>query len=407
VQIDAAPRPTCSSHAAITVLIVHQSAELYGSDRSLFDFLSGIDRGHFLPLVLVPEHGPLVDKLASLGVEVHVTPLIKAGRRTVTSPWFAFRLAITAPRVLRAITRLVKGRRIDLVYTNTVAVLAGAIWAALHRVPHIWHVREIIQTPRIASLFYRGLVPALSARIICNSNQTRRWISPSSAAAVTIWNGVPLIEYDILRSESRRTRRATLGLPADSVVILMAGRINGWKGQDLLLDALEKIAEEESPPFHLLLIGSGAPGQFHMVEELIQRVENSRHRGRISMHFFSDNMTDYYLSADLVVVPSRLPEPFGRVAIEAMAYGLPVIAARHGGLVEIVNEGQTGVLFEPNNAQSLKEALVALLKDAALRKCLGTAGQSRQRELFAVRTYVRNLEAELHCAYHRLPCPLK
>jgi glycosyltransferase involved in cell wall biosynthesis len=389
------------SDDSITILIIHQSAELYGSDRSLIDLLAGIDRGRFLPIVCVPEHGPLIGHLISLDVEVHVTPLLKADRRTLTSPWLALKLSIATPRVLRAITRLVGGRRIDLVYTNTIAVLGGAIWAALHRVPHVWHVREIIRTPRIASFMFRWIVPALSSRILCNSHQTRRWISPSSAAAVTIWNGVPPIEGVALRRSSRQTLRSTLQLPLDSVVVLMAGRINGWKGQDLLLDAIDEIDAVDFPDFHLLVIGSGAPGQLQIVGEVARRIDKSRHRTRVSMHPFSEHMGDYYLAADVVVVPSRLPEPFGRVAIEAMAHSLPVIAARHGGLVEIVEHGRTGILFEPNNVSELSGALRLLLNDASLRARLGVAGQARQRDLFSVRTYVRNIEAELLCALRR------
>jgi glycosyltransferase involved in cell wall biosynthesis len=390
-----------SADDAITVLIIHQSAELYGSDRSLIDFLHGVDRARFSPLVCVPEHGPFVDVLASLGIEVHVTPVLKAGRRTLTSPWNALKLAITTPHALRAITRLVNGRRIDLVYTNTIAVMAGSIWATMHRVPHIWHVREIIHRPRIASLLYRALVPALSARIICNSDQTRRWISPASTTAVTVWNGVPTVAGDAMPCEARSVCRAALRLSPDTVLVLMPGRINGWKGQDLLLDAVDEISPDESPSFHLLLIGGAAFGKIHLLDKLTQRIENSRHRHNISLHVFSEDMAEFYLASDLVVVPSRRPEPFGRVAIEAMAYGLPVIAARHGGLVEIVRHGETGMLFEPNDSHSLHEALTVLLGDAALRRRLGAAGQVRQRELFAVGTYVRKLETELQCAHGR------
>jgi glycosyltransferase involved in cell wall biosynthesis len=383
-------------NAPATILIVHHSAELYGADLSLLDLLSGLDMSRFTPIVCIPEQGPLVDRLKVLGIEVHITPLLKLSRHTLSTPWKLPLVLSLVFRALREISTLVKGRKIDLVYTNTLAVIAGALWAAKNRVPHVWHVREIIPRPRLASIFFRAIVSALSDQVICNSDETRRWIAPrSSATAVTVWNGTKSIDATLPLGDLRAAARAKFNLAQDVPVVLMVGRVNARKGQDLLLNAVEMIDRTVGVPFHLMFVGGGAPGETRSVKQLLRNIAASTHRCQISVHSFADQINEYYLAADIVVVPSRHPESFGRVVIEAMSYGLPVIAAAHGGVLESVENKRTGLFFQPNNAHELYTQLMLLLKDGELRRRLGLAGRERQRDLFTVETYVEKVQTIL------------
>lgn len=94
-------------------------------------------------------------------------------------------------------------------------------------------------------------------------------------------------------------------------------------------------------------------------------------------------MSEAYRAADLCAVPSVWEEPWGLVAIEAMASARPVVASRCGGLAEIVAEGETGMLFPPGNADALAECLDRLLDDAALRERMGRAGRMRVEALYS------------------------
>jgi len=84
-----------------------------------------------------------------------------------------------------------------------------------------------------------------------------------------------------------------------------------------------------------------------------------------------------YNQADICVIPSIWPEPFGMVSLEAMSCSKPLIASHHGGLKEIIDEGETGLLFEPGNSNDLYEKLALLIKDANLRKILGKKGREK------------------------------
>lgn len=385
-----------------TILVVHQSAELYGSDRSLLDLLGGLDRSRFVPIVCVPEHGPLIDKLQAFGIEVHVAPLLKVRRRTMLEPWRVLKIPGAVRRAMEVITQLVGGRKVNLVYTNTLAVMAGAIWASCNKIPHVWHVREIINRPPIVSFCFRRLVATLADRIICNSNETLQWVaSGQSTSAVTVWNGIESLADTVHLPALRASARSRLNLPSNVPVILVVGRINARKGQDLVLDAIEMIQPEHKAPFHLLFVGGVVHGETAPLDALKAKIAKSIHASQISVHPFTDQVADYYLASNILVLPSRHPESFGRVAIEAMSFGLPVIAAAHGGALEIVEEGETGLFFTPSSAQALASKLLTLLKDAELRERMGEAGRNRQRRLFSIGAYVEQMHSELLAALER------
>jgi glycosyltransferase involved in cell wall biosynthesis len=381
-----------SAPTPIRILVAHQSADLYGSDRSLLELVEGLatPAGPFEFVVCLPEEGPLLRLLAARGIETHVVSLMKISR-AVFRWWRLARLPFALIRAHRGIDAVVRGRRIDLVYTNTLAVLAAALWAKRRHLPHIWHVREIVRHPLVVARLFGIAALMLSRRVVCNSCETRAWICNGRSGfhnAVVVWNGVEAGDGRALDDEHRRLKLA-LDVDPACPLVLMVGRINAWKGQDLLVDAVERLHEGACRNFVVVFLGSPPPGGSDYLRALEARVVRSPAARRIRIHSFVADVTRYYRAADIVVVPSREPEPFGRVAIEAMAHSVPVIAAGHGGLKEIVVDGQTGLLFEPNRAEALAEALKRLLASEALRREMGQAARLRQVDRFSIDAYRR------------------
>jgi glycosyltransferase involved in cell wall biosynthesis len=113
------------------------------------------------------------------------------------------------------------------------------------------------------------------------------------------------------------------------------------------------------------------------------------------------NIMSYYQHADVLINPS-LSESFGISLIEAMANGRPVVASRVGGMQEIVIEGETGLFFEPGDADALAESAITLLENPEIRKSMGMAGRRRVQEIFSwdhvtqdlLQQYTRTLESE-------------
>lgn len=383
---------TSARPAAARMLVIHQSAELYGSDRSLLDLLAGIDRDDFACIVCLPEEGALAVALRDLGMEVHVLPLLKISRQSLRVGGL-FKLPGRICRAVRALDQLLVGRKVDLVYTNTLAVFDGMLWALLRRRPHVWHVREIIVRPLLASAFLRLLAMKFSSKLICNSRNTREWLLGTgrlNRKCSVVWNGV---QNQARRQHREADARRELGLLPGLPVVLMVGRINRWKGQDLLLEAVALLEARACRHFQVVLLGSAAPGQAGLLHRLRAQVAASPAASRIHLHDFAANPLAYYEAATCLVVPSRDPEPFGRVAIEAMAVGVPVIAAAHGGLTEIVRDRETGLLFAPNDAQALGHALSEILDDEPARQRWGQNACLRQQALFSLASYRQAMTA--------------
>ena len=377
------------------MLVLHQSADLYGSDRSLLELLESLDPRDFDAIICLPEDGPLAITLRKIGREVHVLPLLKISRKTFTIAGLAG-LAMKCIGAVRALDHVLGQRRVDFVYTNTLAVFDGMLWALARRRPHIWHVREIIAHPWLASRLLRTLARFGADKLVCNSQKTRDWLCGARSdvrndrRCSVVWNGVQVHPWaPANKAEARRQ----IGLLPDLPVLLMVARINHWKGHDLLLEAVAQLHASGQQDFQLVLLGSAAPRQEKMLLRLQALVAASPAAHCIHVRDFAANTADYYRAADCLVVPSRAPEPFGRVAIEAMAFGVPVVAADHGGLTEIVINAYTGLLFAPNDAHALCSALAEILAHQDRRARWGRNGYQRQQALFSLRAYANAMTA--------------
>ena len=385
----------------INVLFVHQSAEMYGSDKVLLSLVEGLDRKRFQPIVLLPCEGPLTDALRAGEIAVHVVPLIKIGRATLSFSGMV-RLPLDIWRSMRAMNMALNGTSVALVHSNTLAVLSGAIWAKFRRIPHVWHVHEMIVSPRLVKLMFPFLLRLLADKVPCNSNATRQLLLESqptlSQRSITIWNGMDRNSQPDM--ESARLFREQLQISPDEVLVVLMGRINRWKGQKLLVEAARRVSDLGQNNVRYLIVGSAPPGQEHFLEELDDTIGHCCVADHITVLNFQDNIWSIWDAADIAVVPSTEPEPFGMVALEAMAAGKPVIAAAHGGLTDIVVDGMTGMLVTPNDPDALAGAIVSLAKDSQKRDRMGKAGLARLGEYFSLKQYVDGFEKlyEVACA---------
>ena len=135
----------------------------------------------------------------------------------------------------------------------------------------------------------------------------------------------------------------------------LIGRINRWKGHGLMMDAIDKLHNSGVRDFSVVFMGSPPFGQEAFETALRQRIARSPMQDRILVQGFSNEVWPAYKALDIVCVPSTEPEPFGLVAVEAMAMGKPVLAARFGGLTEIVVDGVTGLTFSPRDVNELAD----------------------------------------------------
>ena len=351
------------------ILCVHQGTEKYGSDKSFVAAVAAISKaGDLSPKVLLPGHGPIFDLLkdASLtSVDTrYLWVLRKAG--------FLRAITLGMPRNLRCVARAMHDMsKYEVTYVNTAVIIDFLIASILSRRKITVHVREI--PVGFAMKVIRTLLVASSARVIFNSLATRDAFDlPAKVSHTVIYNGftVPAVFTKSPYDGARKLR------------LLCIGRLNGWKGQEVLVDACAQLAPEARARLSVRIVGSVYKDQVHFRDTLLSKIKTLGLGGVIEVLDFTDHPEAEYTHADIVVVPSTLPEPFGRVAIEGMAYGCAVIASNNGGLTEIVRENETGFLVTPGDAVSLAAAMNIYFQNPALAAKHGEAGRVRFAKCF-------------------------
>lgn len=172
-----------------------------------------------------------------------------------------------------------------------------------------------------------------------------------------------------------------LALPDDRPVVMMPARPTAWKGHAILLQAVSQMPDKE---FTLVLLGIGDATEkyYNHIESLVRKLGLE---SMVRLARKSSDMPASMMLADVVVMPSIEPEPFGRVAIEAQAMGRPVVAFDHGGACESITDEETGFLAVPNDAASLaKKISQALALGPRQRKKFGAAARAHIEREFTV-----------------------
>lgn len=265
--------------------------------------------------------------------------------------------------ILRARRLLAKlGIQVLLATTNK-DMRSAALSAWSLGVPVV--VRRAMARPLKGKLHYRFLYGRLPAHIVTNSTATQRlmlesapWIDPA---------GTSIIHNGIDPRPFREATPAELGVPPGALSVGFVGRFVEWKGVLTLADAWRALAPR-LPDAHLVLAGEG---------ELEQEMR-SRLSGVDRVHWagFRDDVPAVMRALDVLAFPSRM-EGFGLAAVEAMAAGVPVVAARAAALPEVVRDEREGLLVPPDDAHALAAAIERLARDPELRRRLGEAGGAR------------------------------
>jgi glycosyltransferase involved in cell wall biosynthesis len=335
---------------------------------------------------VLPDRGELADDLLAADVPVLIRPLAVL-RRALMSPRGLSRVGAAWASDAGGLGRLARSHGVALVHTNTSVTLGGAAVARIAGVPHVWHVREIYTGFERWWPAYRRLLLTANA-LPCVSHATCEQFDGAAGARV-LHDGLAVAPG---RADRARAR-GELGLPADGFVVAVLGRISGWKGQDVLVRALGDPALRDRNDVVVLVAGEPWRGEerhlrhLHEVAEALGVAERLRHVG------FRSDVDTVYGAADVVAVPSTQPDPLPNAALEAAAAGCCVVASAHGGLPEILRDGETGRLVAPADPAALAAVLAELADDAAQRDQLGAAAAADVGQRFSTERMLGDVQS--------------
>lgn len=333
-----------------TVLLAHPGAEMFGSDRMLLESAIGlVDAGNRV-VVALPGRGLLDQALRAQGAEVVIVPMLVL-RKSLLSARGLPTLLRDALRGLGAAWRLIGRLRPDAVYVSTIIVPQWPLVARLRRVRSVSHVHEaeasgsrivnrILYLPHLAS--HRTLV---NSRF---SLETIRSALPSLAErSIVVYNGVA----------SPSDPPAPRERVDEPLRVLYVGRLSPRKGPDLVIDAAA-ILRARGREVTVTLLGAVFSG-YEWFEEQLR--EQSRSSG-VTVEFagFHPEIWPFLAETDVLVVPSRVDEPFGNTAVEGVLARRPVIASDSSGLREAAGGYASSWLVPAGDAEAIADALVEI-----------------------------------------------
>lgn len=365
------------------VLFLDHVGVLGGAEWCLLDVARAF-AGHCT--VLLFADGPFRSKLEAAGVDVGVCPAPSAllGVRQGVGRWGAIR---SLPAVLAYSYRLARwARPYDVLYANSQkAFVIGALVAGLLRKPFIWHLHVVLDEEGF-SASGRSLVVRLAnrfaARVIANSHATAAAFVARGGRGDKVrivYNGFDPAPFLSVTADEPRALRHTLGLEEVPVVGCFS-RIAPIKGQHVLLEALAAL-----PGVHALLVGEALFGDETRYEAALHRQAKALGiADRVHFLGFRTDLPALLQACDVVVMPSVAPESFGRVVVEGMLAGRPVVASRAGGTEELIEDGRTGRFAPPGDAEALASAIESLLAAPEDAHRMAQAGREAALARFAL-----------------------
>jgi glycosyltransferase involved in cell wall biosynthesis len=358
-------------------LFMTHSAALSGAELRLLQLMAGL-RPDATALVL--EQGPLTAELRARGIRTEslaIDGAIAGVRRE--SGWRDGARSI--PHVAQILRQIIHARRrfeVTVAFSQKAFVLSALAQPWVRR-PLIWTLNDILSDEHFS--------PAMRSLVIELANSCARSVvanSQASADAFTafggrkerirvIYPGIDLESFSDAKPAQEHTARPS------GLRIGCFGRLSPWKGQHILIQALVDISQVEA-----WIVGDALFGEESYKQEL--RALTARlgldHRVRFFGH--RTDVPELVAACDIVAHTSIAPEPFGKVIVEGMASGRPVIATAAGGVVEIIRDGIDGLLVPPGNVEALSATLRRLVANPRLRTKLAEGGRAHSRAFSAV-----------------------
>ena len=344
-----------------------------GAERSLALLIGGlVENGHDAAVITL-RHGTAAEVFANAGAQVLANGLgeeLSGSDRHASSilfAWNAARLIGDARSMARGISDAAAKYNADIVHSNGLRSHALTPSIARSR-PVVWSLRE-----RPANRAARAIITASSrsaAAIVATSQFTARSVSHCGRPVYVVANPVRC-DASVDRAEARRL----VGLPNNRQIAVLFAHLHPTKGHHVAIETWAKLAQ----PRPLLVIAGGdlyGDSSSSYRTKVRTQVAQSGLRDDVVFVGLVPDISNLLAAADLVIHPASYPEGFGRTVAEAQTAGVPVIATNLGGVAELIDDGVSGLLFEPNDANSLAALVERVLGDCELAARLTFGGKN-------------------------------
>ena len=314
------------------------------------------DRG-FNIIVILPSHGPLGEILSKNDIEIYVCFFYGWLGRKYKIIKGLYRLIYNYFSILK-INKYIRKVKPDIIYTNTIYSQVGSLVAKKNNIKHLWHIRELVNEDMRADFdfgirYVSKIVRNTTSCIIYNSDFTKKKYENYflGIRSKVIYNG-----WLDVKEKLNPGRKEPVN--CNSPVLCIVGSVHPGKGQILAVKAIS-ILKKLYPNILLKICGEGDVRYVKKIKSFSKKMGLDNN---VDWCGFVENVDKIYQLSDISLFCSE-NEAFGRVVVESMSFGCPVVAANRGGVLEIIDDGYNGLLYNCGDFLDLSEKIKNLLSD--------------------------------------------
>lgn len=373
------------------ILFLDQSGKPGGAELCLLDIAKPYRDSCLVGLFVDGPFKQLLEK-QHISVQVLATKAIEVRKESGLAQGLSS-LGQLIPTINR-VTAL--SRNYDLIYANTQkSLVIGAIASFFSGRPLVYHLHDILSLDHFSAINRRIAVTLANraALVIANSQASQAaFIAAGGRKDIVefVYNGFDLTKYQNLPAATAIKQQ--LGIDEDKFVVGHFSRLSPWKGQHILLEALTHCPKKAIA----LLIGDALFGEQDYVQQLHAQVAELNLENRVKFLGFRDDVTSLMAACDMVTHTSTVAEPFGRVIVEAMLCGTPVVATKAGGALELVESGKTGWLVDPGDVTELAAAINTCIAQPQQSISMAQAAKLQAIQRFDVAAINQQIAKLLH-----------
>jgi glycosyltransferase involved in cell wall biosynthesis len=310
-----------------------------------------------------------------------------------------FKGLLSLSTVLPIILQVIRlSRKFDLIYANTQkAFVIGAVASYLSHRPLVFHLRDVLSADHFSSTNLQLVIFLANhhARlVIANSEATKIAFIEAGGKSELVqvaYNGFNANDY-VTHSAKILPSKDDFGFNKNQYLIGHFSRLSPWKGQHILLTALSVCPENIAAIF----VGDALFGEQEYVQQLHQQVQELGLAHRVRFLGFRSDIPELMSVCDLIAHTSTAPEPFGRVIVEAMLCGKPIVAAGAGGTSEIIEHDKTGWLTQPGNAEQLAKRICQCVENPQHVAAVAQIAKQNAMEKFSLTSMSEKIDQLLN-----------
>ena len=329
------------------ILLLHSSNDLYGASKIFLQLIDLLTKNGFDVHIIIPEKGMLDDFLIKKDIKIEYLEL-GVLRKKYLNPLGLINRLVTNIKAIAFLSKYIKDHSIDLVYTNTSTILSGGIAAKKNGIPSLFHIHEIPTGNKLYEFFSGKIINRISSKVITVSESVKKqWLKYIKQNKIErIYNGIIFSKIDSI---------IKLDLDQGDIVITSVARLIPYKGHKYLIEiAVELI--KKSTKFKFLIVGDTLSSYVSYEKSVKQKVNDLGLEHQIKFLGFRNDVSNILKQSDLFIHPAIAPDPLPTVLFESLHNDLPSVATNLGGAIEILDNGNNGLLIpynDPNKAADL------------------------------------------------------